>query len=191
MHKTGGVPYNIPSSKQWCAEPTSEASQPETDRSATTAKCRRVLQSVKKDPASIRNVRPDRPWARAVLRGIAVSPGVVVRKAYFIHETTIALETVALVDDNVASELARFNEAREKTLSDLRAVHEKLAAQVGHHEATIFGSHAAILGDENFSNQVCRYIMEKHQSAEVALQSVLNDYGTTQFQYESGVYSDN
>ena len=118
-----------------------------------------------------------RPKARAVIRGIGVSPGVVVGQACCLHETTISLETAEeLGEDRVLAELGRYNEAREKALSDLRAAHQKVATHIGHHEAAIFSSHAAILGDESFSNQVSRYILEKHQSAEAALQTVLNDY---------------
>ena len=124
----------------------------------------------------MRSVPLDKSHARAILRGIAVSPGVVVGEAYCIHETTITLEAEVLGDEQAVAELARFNEAREKTLSDLRVAREKVAVQIGRHEAAIFGAHAAILGDESFSNQVGHYILEKHQSVETALQSVLNDY---------------
>jgi len=124
----------------------------------------------------MRSIPLDKSHARAVLRGIAVSPGVVVGEAYCIHETTITLAAEVLGDEQAVAELARFNEAREKTLSDLRVAREKVAVQIGRHEAAIFGTHAAILGDESFSNQVGRYILEEHQSAKTALQSVLNDY---------------
>jgi phosphotransferase system enzyme I (PtsI) len=118
-----------------------------------------------------------RPKARAVIRGIGVSPGVVVGQACCLHETTISLETAEeLGEERVLAELARYNEAREKALSDLRAAHQKVATHIGHHEAAIFSSHTAILGDESFSNQVSRYILEKQQTAEAALQTVLNDY---------------
>ena len=149
---------------------------PDTDRSATTAGRRRVGEAAKQAPASARDVPPDRSQARTILRGIAVSPGVVVGKAYCIHETTITLEAGALGDEQAVAELARFNEARERTLSDLRVAREKVAVQIGRQEAEIFGSHAAILGDQSFSNQVGRYILEQRQSAETALQSVLSDY---------------
>lgn len=125
---------------------------------------------------SMRYAAPDGSTARVVLRGIAISPGVVVGKAYCIHETTITLETGVLGDEQAVTELARFNEARERTLADLRVAHEKVAVQIGHQEAAVFGSHAAILGGESFANQVGRYILEQHQSAETALQSVLTDY---------------
>ena len=156
--------------------PSSKARKAKADRLATTAGHRRASQAVGQDSAAVRGAPPDRSRARAVLRGIAVSPGVVVSEAYCIHETTMALEAEALGDDQAVTELARFNEAREKTLSDLRYAQKKVTDQIGHHEAAIFGSHAAILGDESFANQVCRYILEKRQSAEAALQTVLNDY---------------
>ena len=155
---------------------TTGAGTPDTGRSATTAGRRRVGEAAKQDPALARDVPPDRSQARTILRGIAVSPGVVVGKAYCIHETTITLEAGVLGNEQAVAELARFNEARERTLSDLRVAREKVAVQIGHQEAEIFGSHAAILGDESFANQVGRYILEQRQSAETALQSVLSDY---------------
>ena len=126
---------------------TAKTGTPDTDRSATTGDRWRVSEAAKQDPASVRDVPPDKAQARAILRGIAVSPGVVVGKAYCIHKTTLTLEAGVLGDEQAVAELARFNEAREKTLSDLRIAHEKVAVQIGRQEAEIFGSHAAILGD--------------------------------------------
>ena len=155
---------------------TSRARGTKTDRSVTTAEKQLASRRAGQGLALRQNVPLDTSHARAVLRGIAVSPGVVVGGAYCIHETTITLGAELLGDEQAIAELARFNEAREKTLSDLRNAHEKVAVQIGRDEAAIFGTHAAILGDESFSNQVGRYILEKRQSAETALQSVLNDY---------------
>jgi phosphotransferase system enzyme I (PtsI) len=117
----------------------------------------------------------DRP-ATVIRKGIAVSPGVAVSKAYCIHETTIALEARQLGDEQTVAELARFNEARERTATDLRVAYQKVAGQVGPHEAAIFRSHEMILSDGAFLAQVHRQIAENHQTAEAALQLVLSEY---------------
>jgi phosphotransferase system enzyme I (PtsI) len=99
-----------------------------------------------------------------------------VSEAYCLHRATIGLQAAELGDEQLSAELGKFTEAREKALAELREIHSRVAAQVGRSEAAVFGSHAAILGDESFSNQVARYILEKRQTAEAALESVLGDY---------------
>ena len=78
-------------------------------------------------------------------RGIAVSPGVAVGKAYCIHEVFVNPQTKRLVDSEVSAELARYEKACDRTAADLRALQAKVEQQVGHKEAAIFGVHESIL----------------------------------------------
>jgi len=109
-------------------------------------------------------------------KGIAVSPGVAVGRAYCIHEIFLSPEGEGLAEEDVRGELARYEEAVEKTALDLEALHHKVATQVGKEEAKIFLAHASILHDPNFTSKVREFIVGEKQSAPAALHHVLGEY---------------
>src|SRR6186997_1491126 len=74
-------------------------------------------------------------------KGISVSPGVAVGTAYCIHEIFVDPDTKRLEDNEVTAELANYETARDKAAAELRALHHKVAAQVGVPEAAIFAAH--------------------------------------------------
>jgi phosphotransferase system enzyme I (PtsI) len=109
-------------------------------------------------------------------KGIGVSPGVAVGTAYCIHEIFVNPNTRRLADAEVLPELARYEQARDATAADLRALHAKVSSQVGAEQAAIFLSHEAILHDPAFTEKIRGWIVDEHQSATAALHAVLNEY---------------
>lgn len=108
--------------------------------------------------------------------GLGVSPGVVVGKAYCIHEIFINPQTRGLAEGEAQGELARFEEARVKTETDLHALFQKVSTQVGPEQAAIFRTHQTILNDPALVAKIRTAITEQHAPAEVALQHALSDY---------------
>ncbi|HEY2838750.1 MAG TPA: phosphoenolpyruvate--protein phosphotransferase [Pirellulales bacterium] len=109
-------------------------------------------------------------------KGIGVSPGVVIGKAYCIHEIFVNPKTRRLAEDKIFAELRRFELAREQTASDLHALYQKVATQVGAEQATIFRTHESILRDPAFTAKVRTRIVDHREAAPVALDKVLGDY---------------
>src|SRR5215831_14356678 len=109
-------------------------------------------------------------------KGIGVSPGVAIGTAYCIHEIFVNPNTSRLAEADVLPELARLNDARDATAADLRALHAKVASQVGKEHAAIFLAHESILHDPAFTEKIRHRICEERQSAPAALHSVLNEY---------------
>jgi phosphoenolpyruvate-protein phosphotransferase len=109
-------------------------------------------------------------------KGLAVSPGVAVGTAYCIHEIFVSPGGESLAEDEVQAELARYEQALEKTAEDLRALYQKVATQVGRDEAAIFLTHESILHDPAFTAKVREYIVSHRGSAPAALHEVLNEY---------------
>ena len=109
-------------------------------------------------------------------KGIAVSPGVAVGSAYCIHEIFIGLTGQNLAESEVVAELERYEQALEKTSVDLRALYQKVATQVGRHEAAIFQTHESILHDPAFTAKVRDFIVSERQTAQAGLHHVLNEY---------------
>jgi phosphoenolpyruvate-protein phosphotransferase (PTS system enzyme I) len=113
---------------------------------------------------------------RPMYKGIAVSPGVAVGRAYCIHQIFVGPQTQGLAQEEVVAEWERYESAREKTAADLHALYEKVATQVGRDEAAIFLTHETILHDPAFTTKVRTAIMDQRQSAQAALHQVLNEY---------------
>ncbi len=109
-------------------------------------------------------------------RGIAVSPGVAVGVAYCIHQIFVNPDTRRLEADEVRQELARYDLARGATADDLRALHDKVASQVGSKEADVFRAHESILHDPGFTAKVRHAICEDRLNAPAALDRLLGEY---------------
>jgi len=109
-------------------------------------------------------------------KGIGVSPGVVIGKAYCIHEIFVNPKTRRLAEDKIFAELRRFELARERTASDLNALYQKVATQVGPEQAVIFRAHESILRDPAFTAKVRARIVDHREAAPMALDHVLGSY---------------
>ncbi len=109
-------------------------------------------------------------------KGIPVSPGVAVGSAYCILEIFVNPETQRLEDHQVTAELANYETARDKAAAELRALQTKVAQQVGHDEAAIFGVHESILRDAAFTNKVRGWIVNDRLNAQAALARLLEEY---------------
>ena len=111
-----------------------------------------------------------------VRRGLAVSPGVAVGKAHCIQDYFVRTDSEPLDDAEALSELARYDQARERTAEDLRMLHQKVRAQVGDRAAAVFQVHESILRDSAFTAKVRSWIVESRQSAQAALRRLLDEY---------------
>jgi len=111
-----------------------------------------------------------------VRRGIAVSPGVTVGTAYCIHEVFVKPNPEKLVGPAIVSELARFENARRRSIDDVRLLQQKVQKQVGKEAAAIFAVHETILQDAALVGKVRHWIQHEGISAQEALARLLDFY---------------
>ena len=109
-------------------------------------------------------------------RGIGVSPGVAVGTAYCVHEIFVTSEAKQLGGEEALAEWARYDEASDRTAGELRALYRKVASQVGQDEAAVFLVHESILHDPAFRSKIRAWIVDRRQTAQAALQRVLEEY---------------
>lgn len=109
-------------------------------------------------------------------KGIPVSPGVAVGKAYCVDEILLSVDAKQLADSEISAELARYETARDRTAKDLRALQRKVQREIGHEESAIFGVHESILHDSAFTNKVRTWIVDERMTAQAALHRVVNHY---------------
>ncbi|RCS40661.1 phosphoenolpyruvate--protein phosphotransferase [Bremerella cremea] len=111
-------------------------------------------------------------------KGLAVSPGIAIGVAYCILEIFVNPDRKRLEEHEVNKELARYEQARERTAVDLAALQAKVEEQIGKSEAAIFAVHQTILRDPAFTNKVRHWIVEEHLTAAGALHRLLEEYTT-------------
>lgn len=111
-----------------------------------------------------------------MFKGIAVSPGVSIGTAYCIHEVFVDPGRNLLEPQEVPAELARFENARKKSIIDVRGLQKKVATQVGQDAAAIFAVHESILQDPALVGKVRGWISDQKMSATAALAKLLEFY---------------
>ncbi|PQO32151.1 phosphoenolpyruvate--protein phosphotransferase [Bremerella cremea] len=109
-------------------------------------------------------------------KGLAVSPGIAIGVAYCILEIFVNPDRKRLEEHEVNKELARYEQARERTAVDLAALQAKVEEQIGKNEAAIFAVHQTILRDPAFTNKVRHWIVEERVTAAGALHRLLEEY---------------
>lgn len=109
-------------------------------------------------------------------KGIAVSPGVTIGNAYCIHEVFVDPDRGLLEAHEIAGELAKFENARKRSVEDLRTLAAKTEQQVGKEAAAIFSVHVAILHDSTLIGKIHAWIEEERLSAPAALAKLIEHY---------------
>ncbi|MCA9190681.1 MAG: phosphoenolpyruvate--protein phosphotransferase [Planctomycetales bacterium] len=109
-------------------------------------------------------------------KGIAVSPGVAIGTAYCIHEVFVHPGREVIQRQDIAAELARFENARKQSLHDVRLLQTKVQRQIGKEAAAIFSTHESILQDPALVGKVRTWISQDLFSAPAALAKLVEYY---------------
>src|SRR5579859_1472632 len=88
------------------------------------------------------------------LKGIGVSPGVAIRRAFLLDAEDFGIAQRFIRPDEVAGELARFEKALEAARKDLAAAHERERARHGDDVAQIFKFHQLMLEDRTLLDEI-------------------------------------
>ncbi len=111
-----------------------------------------------------------------MFKGVPVSPGVAVARAYRVDEV-LARHHPTIVDAAALSaEVARFESATAAAMAELGAIVERVGKQVGEQEAAIFRAHRLLLRDPALIGKVTTRILRDHMDAGTALQATLDEY---------------
>ncbi len=109
-----------------------------------------------------------------LLKGIGVSTGVARGPAYvLVAAHRLAVPRRELADAEIAGELARFEAALAKAEEELLALERSLAAQIGSHDANIFGAQALLVRSSELVGPVQTLVREERRNVEAALFEVL------------------
>lgn len=105
-------------------------------------------------------------------KGTGVSPGIAVGRAVLVEKRVSSIYRVPLKDQEIPKEIKRFEEAVEKTRSDLMVLREKVSRSMGDEYASIFDAHAMIVSDPSFADRITQKIRDENINAEWAVAEV-------------------
>ncbi len=109
------------------------------------------------------------------LAGIGVSPGIVIGKARVVEKTRVKILYQYLIrDEQLAAEVARFEEALRVTEQQLESLRERIPEGLKDH-VFIMDSLLLILGDSMLTDATVKRIREEKINAEWALKRSLED----------------
>jgi phosphotransferase system enzyme I (PtsI) len=112
-----------------------------------------------------------------MLKGIGVSPGVVVGVAHRVESVLGSIDQQSLDDPSQApAEVERFERALAAAAADLEAMVRGVAQTVGKVEAEVFKTHLQMVNDPSLHSKVCGLIENQRLTALSALQNVMNSY---------------
>jgi phosphotransferase system enzyme I (PtsI) len=105
-------------------------------------------------------------------KGIGVSPGIAIGRAVILERREAQVFRVPIRDEEVESEINRFNEALDKTKAQLSDLKQKVSRSMGDEYAQIFEAHAMMVSDPSFSDRVIQKIEAEQVNAEWAMAEV-------------------
>ncbi len=109
-------------------------------------------------------------------KGIAISPGIAVARAYRIDQALTGTTGEKIETSMVPAELARFDHACERAAQDLDRIIQRVAREVDQDSARIFHSHRLLIRDPALNAKVKSLIIHQHVNAVTGLRQTLQDY---------------
>ena len=112
-----------------------------------------------------------------IIKGTGASAGIALGKlAFYPAKTGLSEEITVEKTDNPDKELARFEEAKAKTIDRLKQLYEKALKDVGETHASIFEIHQIMLDDEDYCDSIKKSIVEKKVKAEYAIKTTAGEF---------------
>jgi phosphoenolpyruvate-protein phosphotransferase (PTS system enzyme I) len=111
-----------------------------------------------------------------MLKGVPVSPGVAVARAYRVDEVLARHDPTIIDAAALSAEVTRFENATAAAAAELDAIIERVGKQVGEPEAAIFRAHRLLLRDPALIGKVTERILHKRVDASTALRATLDEY---------------
>lgn len=106
-----------------------------------------------------------------MLKGIAASSGVAIAKVYKLEQPTVE---IVKKEADPAVEVQRFNDALEKTKSDIERIKEVASKRLSDEELAVFDAHLMMASDPEMASQIVNMIETEKVNADYATEQVAN-----------------
>lgn len=113
-----------------------------------------------------------------VIKGIAASPGIAHGTALVYLQNQLEVPSYSIREDEIDSELARFERAILETRAEITAVRDKIAESLGDLEAGIFDAHLLVLEDNALLDEATSELRQTKLNIEACYEKVAKRYIT-------------
>ena len=117
-----------------------------------------------------------RKWLRKMRKGVPVSPGIAVARAYCIDPAPARRQPAHIAESDLAGEVHRFELAAAAAARELDTAVARMGKQIGEDQAGIFRAHRALLRDPGLFNKVASVIHSRQVDAATALNLTIDEY---------------
>ena len=114
--------------------------------------------------------------AELTLRGVGVSPGVVVGPVFLMLPEEVTIVERRIGGDEPEREIVRLEDALIETRRQIRRIKTDLEARTGMAHANIFDAHLMVLDDRAFIGDIITEIREKRRNVEASVKTVADHY---------------
>jgi len=111
-----------------------------------------------------------------ILKGVPAAPGIVQGPTFILDKQDFIVPPRAVMDKEVAIEIARFEEALIKTREEILEIQKKIGLELNNQHAQIFDAHLLVLEDRVLIEDVIKGIKADKLSAEYVFLEVLKKY---------------
>ncbi len=110
------------------------------------------------------------------LQGIGVSSGVVTGPVFLLTTEEDRVVERSITEDEIAREVARFEDALIETRSQIHEIQEQVREAVGPESANIFDAHLLVVDDRALVDEVIRGLSVHRKNVETVLRLVADHY---------------
>ncbi|MBN2356186.1 phosphoenolpyruvate--protein phosphotransferase [candidate division KSB1 bacterium] len=110
------------------------------------------------------------------MRGVPVSAGVAIGKAFVLGCNLLKVESCALQEQEVEREITRLHAAIEKAKQELALLRDQTEELLGERDAAIFEIHQLMLEDTELVGEVVRRIRSEKKNADRVYLDVVTEY---------------
>jgi len=112
------------------------------------------------------------------LRGIGVSPGVVIGPVYLMVDTGYHIVERKIAEEDVPAEIVRLEDALIETRRQIKEIQQSLQMRSVGGKASILDAHLMVLDDQSFIEEVIANIRERCVNAESVVKSTSERYAS-------------
>lgn len=111
-----------------------------------------------------------------IRKGIAVSPGVVIREAFMFESEGYRIPRHIIRKDEVEGEIYRLEKAIEDSKKEIHDLEQTVSENLGSEIGSIFGTHRMVLQDVRLKNEIVEKIKKTNFTPEFAVSLALRVY---------------
>jgi len=111
-----------------------------------------------------------------MLKGIGVSPGIVIGKVFLLDSEDVVIPKRQISESQVSKEIAKFKDALTQARSEILRIQKKISDEIGAKHSDIFNAHLLILEDRALIEEIINRLKNEKVNVEYVFSEVFKKY---------------